>query len=140
MEKTTDSYNEAHLFIAAVRVHWHRQKKPPSIEEICEFLGMSSEWGNALSRKLQQLGVISVAETRFSTKVFIEDHTRLENIPPDREESGLQREIADFKQNRQNLSVKVEAIQADLAKKKQDLFSEIEKQLKKRPPGPEDKL
>ncbi|OGQ95057.1 MAG: hypothetical protein A2521_00490 [Deltaproteobacteria bacterium RIFOXYD12_FULL_57_12] len=130
MKKPPSFYDEAHLFVAAIRILEHRQNTPPSLEDVCQFLDCSVEWGGAMSRKLHNLRIINVLEAQFNAKVFIKDHLKLEELPKATEKNGLHQEIEDFKKGKVELTGKVEAIQAELARKKQDLFAELDKKLK----------
>ncbi|MFC1523855.1 hypothetical protein ACFL6N_03600 [Thermodesulfobacteriota bacterium] len=135
MKKSSTLYDEAHLFVAAIRVLNHQKGGPPSLEDICELLDISLEGAGTMSHKLEKHGVVNVTTTPYSTKLFLLDHLRLEEFEQHQEDSGLDKEIEDFQKSRTDMTAKVESIQAELAKKKQDLFADLEKQLKG---GPKD--
>jgi hypothetical protein len=133
MSSTDDLYSEAHLFVAAVRFLSHQKKNtPPSLAEICQALFFSEEWGAMMCRELQRLGVIDIIEDSYQTRVYVADHRKLEEIP--RQEkgaaSGFDKELEEYKEKRRKLASKVEAIQSELARKKEDLFADLETKLK----------
>ena len=111
-------YSDAHLIVASVRVLTHRNHTPPSIENVSEELAFSSEKSNFLCKKLKTMGVIDVVEGAFGTRLFVQDHLKLEER---------------FKDSRKNFSKKIESFQAEKAKKQKDLFAELDKKLKNKP-------
>jgi len=133
MIREHDFYDEAHLFIAAVRILAHQRKNtPPAVEDICGMLSFSTEWGAMICRRLQQLGAVDTIADSFQTRVFVADHRRLEEIPRQEQEAaaGFGRDLEKFREKKKNLTGKVEAIQAELTKKKKDLFADLEQKLK----------
>lgn len=131
MKDNQNPYDDAHLFVAAIRVLTHQKHAPPSIEDVCELLSHTAEWGSTISRKLEELGIVSVAQTPFGTRLFIADHVRLEEIPRAKRETGFGAEIEAFKKGKEEFTKKIEGIQAEAAKRKKELFAELEKKLKK---------
>jgi len=128
-----DQYHEAHLFVAAIRVVEHRVGGGAAgIDDVCSMLDMSLESGYALCRKLSKLGVINLVEDPFSQRVLVADHLRIENISrDDNNENSLAKEVEQFKSKKRNMEMEVEAIQADLERKRKAKFSDIEERLKK---------
>ena len=127
-----DAYTEAHLFVAATRILQHRHGCPADIEEICAMIGISSELGHTVCRKLEKLGIISTLADPFSIKVLIGNYLAIEDLPrKPLEENALARELEKFQAEKKNSDQKVAAIQAELAKKRQNLFNDIEAKLKK---------
>lgn len=128
-----DPYNEAHLFVAAVRILQHLKCSAPPIEEVCTMLNVSVESGLVVSRKLKKLGIIEVIEDPFSTRIVIANHLEIENLPKEiKKEDSLSKDIEMFMAKKKNMDQKVEDIQAALKKKKQDLFNDIEKKMKQK--------
>lgn len=133
MTREHDFYDEAHLFVAAVRILAHQRKNtPPAVGEICSLLSFSTEWGAMMCRRLQQLGTVDTIADSFQTRVFVVDHRQLEEIPRQEQEAvtGFGRDLEKFREQKKNLTGKVEAIQAELSKKKKDLFADLEQKLK----------
>ena len=126
-----DPYTEAHLFVAAIRLLHHQKQSPPTIEEVCEILNTSAEAGLAVCRKLQKRTIVTISEDPFSIKLGIDDHLEIEKLPRDQTQvDSLSKDLEKFMAKKKDMDKKVEAIQAGLQKKKQDLHSDIEARLR----------
>ena len=124
-------YDNAHLMVAAVRVLEYKKRRPPSVDELCDLLSVSLEQGFILARKLNDLNIIEVVEGTYGTRIFIRDHLKIEDIPKDTKDAGLEEAIRKFQDSRKDMKDKVASIQANQAEKKKNLFAELEKKLKK---------
>jgi len=126
-----DTYTEAHLFVAAIRVLQHQKNSPPAMEDICELLGSSAESGYAICRTLKKKGIIETLEDPYSVKLFISDHLALEQIPRTQEqENTLAKELEKFQQEKASKDKDIAKIQAELDRKKQEKLSDIERKFK----------
>lgn len=126
-----DTYTEAHIFVAAIRVLQHQKNIPPTLEDVCELLGSSAEAGYAICRTLKKRGIIETLEDPYSIKLFVADHLALEQIPKTREqENTLAKELEKFQQEKRSKDKDVAKIQAELDRKKQEKLSDIEKKFK----------
>jgi hypothetical protein len=125
-----DTYSKAHIFVAAMRLCEHCNGTPPTIEDICKTTSFSMEQANFLSRKLEELGVISVIEGSYRIRLFIQDHLKIEDIPQQEEGSKLEEELKKFQDSQKKLSQKIESFQVEQAEKKKNLFAEMDKKLK----------
>ena len=123
-------YTNGHLFVAAIRLFEHLNATPPTIDDVCRTLSISVEQGNLFSRKLEKLGVIQAVEGSYGPRLFVHDHLKLEEIPREEESSKLEEELKKFQESQKGMAGKMEALQAEQAKKKKDLFAEMEKKLK----------
>lgn len=127
-----DPYTEAHLFVAAIRLVAYQKKSAAAIEDVCVLLGISSEAGHALCRKLRKLGIIDVVEDAFTLRLSVANHLEIERLPREAaRQDALARELEQFKAKRQDMDKKVESIRSELEKKRQSMFSDIEARLKK---------
>lgn len=127
-----DPYSEAHLFVAAIRIVYHQKQAPPTIDEVCSTLNISVESGLSTCRSLEKLGIIEISEDPFSIILTIQDHLEIEKISREvKDENKLAKELEAFMAKKQNMDDKVEAIKADLKKKKQDLHTSIEDKLRR---------
>jgi len=124
-------YANAHLFVAAIRIFEHQRSQPPSIDDVGRMLSFSPEQSSYICRKLKDLEVIDVVDSAFGNKLFIRDHLKMEDIPRGETESRLEAELKKFQHSKKEITHKIESIQAEQAKKKKDLFAELEKNLKK---------
>ena len=126
-----DPYTEAHLFVAAIRLYHHQKKSPPSIEDICKRLDVSVEAGLAICRKLEKHSIVTISEDPFSILVGIGDHLEIEKLPREQDEGdSLSKDLENFMAKKKDMDKEVEAIQAGLQKKRQDLHSDIEARLR----------
>ncbi len=127
-----DPYNEAHLFVAAVRILQHQKGTAPSVEDVCTMLDVAVELGMSVCRKLKQLGILEIIVDPFSNRLSIANYLEIENLPREvKDEGGLAKDIEQFMAKKKNMDKKVEEIQAALKKKQQDLFGDIESKMKK---------
>lgn len=126
-------YDEAHLFIAAIRILQHKKLCAPPIEEVCSLLDISVESGHALCRKYEKLGIVELFEDPFSLKLAVANHLEIEKLPKEiQNENSLARELEQFMAKKKDLDKKVETIQAELEAKKKNMFKDIEEQFKKK--------
>jgi hypothetical protein len=123
-------YDEAHLFVAGIRILTFQRHLPPTVEDVCEALCMSPEWGAILCNKLERQGIIKTTQTPYSIKLFVDNHLQIEKFSRQELRTGFHKEIEDFSKTKNEISSKVEAIQAELNRKKQNLFADLEKKMK----------
>ncbi len=126
-----DTYSEAHLFVAAIRILNHHKGAAPSLEEVSDMLKVSDESAHATCRNLKKFGIIDTMEDPFTIKVVIADHLKIEELPRElSEEDNLAKEIERFQAKKKNFDEKVSSIQAEIEKKKKGLFSDLEAKFK----------
>ena len=104
---------------------------PPSVDDVCDLLERSNEWGNLVARRLRDKGIIQITETPFTTKLFVKEHLKIEEIERGKKTTKISEELDKFQQSKGKISSKVEEIQAGLKKKRKDLFAELEEKLTK---------
>ena len=127
----SDFYSNAHLVVAAIRIHTHQNSTPPSMDQVCRIISFSLEQGNFICKKLKELGIVDVVEGGFGTRLFIKNHLKIEEIPKGKKEDNLEESLKAFQNSRKDFTRKIESFQAEQAKKQKDLFAELEKKLKK---------
>lgn len=127
-----DLYANAHLVVAAMRIIEHQSAAPASIEALCKALSFSLEQGHHICRKLAEMEIIGMVEGAYGIKLYIKDHLKIEEIPKGPVESKIEKELQKFQTAKKQISQKIESIKSEQAKKKQDLFAEIEQKLKKK--------
>lgn len=126
-------YDEAHLFVAAIRILQHQKHCSPQIEDVCQILNISVESGLSQCRKLEKSGIVDIYEDPFSLKVSVANHLEIEKLPRQAaSENGLAKELEQFLSKKKDLDKKVESIQAELEAKKKNMFKNIEEQFKKK--------
>jgi DNA-binding MarR family transcriptional regulator len=125
-----DFYAEAHLLIAAIRVHEHIHSRSATLEDLCRLLGFSTERAGIMVRRLEDMGVIERVQGSFDSRIFVRDHLKLEDIPRGDIGRTLQDEVKKFQDTQRSFTQKIESLQAEHAGKKKNLFAEMEKKLK----------
>ena len=127
-----DTYTEAHLFVAAIRLLQHLNGSPPKVEDVSAMLHISVESGHTLCRNLQKFGIIETYEDPFAVKVSVANHLEIEKIPRQAaQENTLAKELEKFQAGKKNMDQKVADLQAELARKKKEMFADLEARLKK---------
>ena len=127
----TDLYTSAHLFVAAVRLLTYQNGVPPSVESVCNTLSISEERGNHICRKLAERAIVQVVEGTFGTKLFVDNHLAIEEIPRSETDQQFDAALKKFQADRKDFSKKIENFQAQQEEKKKKLFADLDKQLKK---------
>jgi len=125
-----DLYSEAHLLVAAIRLHEHAQARPATLEDACRMLGFSTEHAGIIRRRLVELGALESVQGSFGERLFIRDHLKIEEIPRGEIGRRLEDEVKKFQDLQRNFTQKIETLQAEQAGKKKNLFAEMEKKLK----------
>lgn len=131
MNNEVDLYADAHLFVAAVRVLSHTKNSPPALDHVCRLLAISVERGGYILRRLKKEDIVEVVQQSHRDRLFINAHLNIEIFKHAESKSDLDKALDEFKSEKQNFSKKIESIQADQAKKKEDLFAILNSQLKK---------
>ena len=83
-----DPYNEAHLYVAAIRILQHQKHMAPSVEDVCIMLNVSVEFGMSVCRKLKRLGIVEIIEDPFSDRLCVANHLEIEHLPREVKEEG----------------------------------------------------
>ena len=126
-----NSYDEAHLYVAAVRIIRHQKQSPPTIEDICSMLDISVEAGLATCRDLEKAGIVEIIQDPFSIKIIVANHLKIETLPKTAgEKDSLAKELEQFMNKKKDFDRKVDAIKADLKQKRDNMNSTIEEKLK----------
>ncbi|MDD2388238.1 MAG: hypothetical protein PHP23_00670 [Desulfobacterales bacterium] len=126
-----DLYSSAHLVVAAIRIIEHQTNAPPTVEDVGNMLSFSLEQASFVCHKLHEMGIIEAVEGAYDVRLYIVDHLKIEKIPQCGAGTNLEKEVKKFKDSRKDYTEKIKTIQAQQEEKKKNLFSELEKQLKK---------
>ena len=127
---TISLYENAHLFVAAVRLLTHKDQTPPDIDQVCDMLDLSQERGGFICRRLEELGALEVVKGAYGLRLFVRDHLKIEEIPQEEAPDKLQDELSKFQTAQKNVASRIASMQADQKKKKKNLFEEMEKKLR----------
>ena len=129
-KKKTDLYDQAHLFVAAIRVGEYLNSRPPSVEDTCRIIGFSVEQGHIICRKLQEFGIVKAVEGSYGTRLFIDNHLKVEELPRGESDHKLEEDLKKFQDSQKEFSRKIESFQTQQKQKKKDLFAEMERKLR----------
>ena len=75
--------------------------------------------------------IIEAVEGPYGVRLSVKNHIKIEDIPREEKESALSDELAKFKETQKSFAKKIESFTAKQKEKKESLFSDIEKKLKK---------
>ncbi len=128
--QTIKTYQHAHLFVAAIRILDHQKSTPPAIEDVCQLVDFSIEQGHFICNKLIERGILKIVEGSYGMRLFIRDHTLLEEIPQTEQENKLDQALKQFQASKKGYADKVASIQAGQKEKRKTLFADLEKKLK----------
>ncbi len=128
--QTIKTYQHAHLFVAAIRILDHQKSTPPAIEDVCQLVNFSIEQGHFICNKLIERGILKIVEGSYGMRLFIRDHTLLEEIPQTEQENKLDQALKQFQASKKGYADKVASIQAGQKEKRKTLFADLEKKLK----------
>ena len=123
-------YSQAHLIVAGIRVYEHLNSRPPTVEDVCQIINLSIEQAHFICRKLQEYDIIKAVDVSYGTRLFINDHLKLEDLSREEPESKLENDLKKFQDTQKAFSRKIESFQAQQKRKKKDLFAEMEKKIK----------
>jgi len=125
-----DLYSSGHLIVAAIRVLEHQKKVPPSIQDVCHCLSLSVEQGHLMCRRLHERGVVEMIEGAFGSKLFVRNHTALEDMAEEAQAPALAEEVKKFQDSQKGMAEKIASIKAEQKEKKKSLWADLEAQLK----------
>ena len=127
--KAKDLYEQAHVFIAGIRVFEHLHGRPPTLQGISDLLKISEEELSLLARKLEDRSIIRVIQAGSQIRYSIADHTELEALPRGQQTSQMKDEITQFQSRQQS---RMKELEKTLGKKTDSagIFSDLDKALK----------
>jgi len=126
-------YEEGHLIVSAIRVLTHKQANPVSPGDVAALIDYSTEKVLHICRRLQQDGIIKSVEGPYDQKLYIMDHIKLEKLAQDKHEQGLKDDIAQHESRQASKLEDVKKQQHLHKDEQQNLFNDLEKQLKEGP-------
>lgn len=97
MGRVVPSYDEGQLIAAGIRVQAHRDGRPPLLEDVAALLGMPADFLRVLVVEMESRGILRQLTNAFETRLGIEDHTRLEELPREQGSARLNAEVEDFR-------------------------------------------
>jgi hypothetical protein len=122
-------YYTAHVFIAGIRVFEHLHRRPPTLKDLSDTLGMSEEELSLLSRKLVDEDIATMIVSGAECRYGIGNFAKIESLPREGETPRMAEEISQF-QNRQQSRLKEIEKSLNEGGEKKKVFSDLEKALK----------
>jgi len=127
--KSTDLYEQAHVFLAGIRVFEHLNGRPPTLQGLSEILKTSEEELSLLGRKLEDRSIIRVIQAGSQLRYSIADHILVEDLPRGQQTSQMKDEISQF-QNKQQSRLKEIEKTLGRSPDKAKIFNDLDKALK----------
>ncbi|MCU0611863.1 MAG: hypothetical protein MUE60_08760 [Candidatus Eisenbacteria bacterium] len=135
--------SQAHLIAAGVRVFVHREGKPPSVEELAEFLHTTPELVYHMVNRLEHEEVLRTVRTSFETKVYLRRPENLRDLP----EQTIPELEDEMRKHRERKREEQEKLGATLSasavkRRQQERLADLERKMKeglgkKKPPWAE---
>ncbi|MEW6439667.1 MAG: hypothetical protein AB1640_01920 [bacterium] len=133
MKSSYTLYDESQILLAAVRLFRHREKRPPSIQELAEWTGFSVEAVHHLCNRLERIGALERIRGAFEDHVALKDPLEAEKLREVVESADIEADVKKWKEHRAESIREVEKrFSGDaIEREKEDLFSKIEERLRK---------
>jgi hypothetical protein len=110
-------YEEAQILLAAVRLFRHRERRPPSIQELAEWSCFSIETVHHICNRLQKIGAMDRIRGAFEDHICLKDPMQVEALREVDESPDIEADVKKWKEQ--------------LRREKEDRFSKIEEKLRK---------
>lgn len=124
-------YQKGHLLLAGIRIFEFNNEYAPDIEDLWRiFEGVSREDLEFVVRRLEGMGIVTVASSAGSRRIFIRDHLKLEELKEMDKGPSMEDEVARFKEQQSKIGDKVTKMQAEQKNRKKDLYADMEQKLK----------
>lgn len=101
---------EGHLLVAAVRVLSHLQSAPPTVESVAELLRLAPEAVRMKTVLLHELGALALVDSAYEHHLEVRDHTRLDELTPEADHSGMDAALADFDRRKEEEQRRMERL------------------------------
>ncbi len=130
--KRLSLYEQGHLVVAAIRLHFHREGKLPSAEEISTMTGISVEVTHLLCNQLIDEGILRVVGGAFDQRFEVKDHLKIEKLPRSVDDGAMEREIKEYRAEREDKQKKIDEMfdRKEFEKQRQEQLRKIEEQFK----------
>ncbi len=130
MEDKNSLYYQGHVIAAAIRLFIHTKGIQPSISALSEMTSYSKESLYFVCSRLEKEGILEVVKGAFEEKIYLKDHSRLEDLQKETNRVDLREDIERLHDESIRRRKEIEGMRESEAEKKKDLFSELEKKLK----------
>lgn len=124
-------YQKGHILLAGIRIFEFNNEYAPDIEDLWRmFESISREDLEFVVRRLESIGVLTVASSAGARRIFIRDHLKLEELKEMDRELSIESEVARFKEQQSKIGEKVTQMQVEQKNRKKDLYAGMEQKLK----------
>lgn len=124
-------YQKGHLLLAGIRIFEFNNEYAPDIEDLRHmFASFSREDLEFVVRRMESMGILTVASSAGSRRIFIGDHLKLEELKEAGSGPSMEDEVAKFKEQQSKIGEKVTQMQAEQKNRKKDLYADMEQKLK----------
>lgn len=133
MSRVVPSHDEGHLIVAGIRVMAHREGRPPLLDDVAAEIGMPADVVRVLVLEMEKLGIVRQLTAAFETRLAVDDHVKLEELPREGAGARLNSEVEEFRRafkEKQN-DLKDTFGSGAFRKKTEDKMSRLEEELKK---------
>jgi len=126
-------YEDAQILLAGIRLFQHREKRPPSLEELASFALFSLESVHHLCNRLETLGAVERIRGAFHDRICLKDPLAAEALRLEPEAPRIDEDVERWKEQRDQTIRGVEKRFArDFGKaEKEDLYSQLEERIRK---------
>lgn len=133
MKGTRTLYEEAQILLAGIRLFRHREKRMPSLKELAGFIDFSVESVHHLCNRLEAIGAVERVRGAFEDRICLKDPLQAEVLREAADSPDIGEDVKKWKEQRKSMLGQVEKRFSgeEEAKEKEDLFSQIERKLKK---------
>jgi hypothetical protein len=130
--KKLSLYEQGHLVVSAIRLHFHRAGKFPSAEDISSMTGFSVEVTHLLCNQLIDGGILRVVGGAFDQRFEVKDHLKIEDLPRSIDDGAMEREIEEYRAEKQDKQKKIDEMfdKREFEKQRQEQLKKIEEQFK----------
>jgi len=96
MAESLTLFEQGRLIEAAVLLHAHREKTPPTPEQLAEMLGLSVEAVHHVLHKMAEIGAVRILSGAFGDRVLLDDYRRIDELEGQDAKPGIDDEVAAF--------------------------------------------
>ncbi len=132
MSRVVPSQDEGHLIVAGIRVQAHKDGRPPLLEDVAILLAWPADSLRVMVVELEELGILRQLTNAFETRLDIEDHRKVEDLPKEGSGARLSSEVEEFRRAFRSRQDEIRTKFGDgLTKLGGDRMSRLEDELKK---------
>ena len=133
MSESYTLYEEAQIFLSAIRLFKHWEKRIPSMDELTDFTRFSKEAVHHLCNRMEKIGAVERIRGTFDDRICLKDPLQVETLRKEADAPKIDEDIRKVEEQRENTIQDVEKrFSSDYGKaEKDDLFSKLEETIRK---------